>query len=75
MCDNTVVTKRIATNGFGQGKGGPVLQLYQSCRVMLPTERNIYVLNGQANATQATVVNIQFKIKHYTYYCNLGQQM
>jgi PIF1-like helicase len=49
----------VATNGFEQGKGEPVLQLYQSCRVMLPT--NINVSNGQANGTQATVVNIRLK--------------
>jgi flagellar biosynthesis GTPase FlhF len=49
----------VGSKGFEQGKGEPVLQLYQSCRVMLPT--NINVSNGQANGTQATVVNIRLK--------------
>jgi hypothetical protein len=49
----------VATNGFDSGKGEPVLQLYQSCRVMLPT--NINVSNGQANGTQASVINVCLK--------------
>jgi PIF1-like helicase len=49
----------VATNGFDSGKCEPVLQLYQTCRVMLPT--NINVPNGQANGTQAFVASVRLK--------------